>query len=686
MEFRAILRLPQWLGSPTKLLFQFNYTDHPWPDWLGRLGFLCTLICGIIPMGFGAQSSLPESYWKEQEKPWRGIEHAIILRDETLINDRYSNHFRREHRRRLIKVFSPQAIQKFGTLKLLQTEHRSIRNFKAWVHLPTREVVTVSKEDVHKKVRFKEWGRSDIEFSIVFPQLCPGAIIEYTYEIQHKGLKGLYRWDIAHSVYSLHAELTVRTERESSWAYYAQNPAESPVVNQDRDEVTFIRTRVMPFYEEALSLPKEGLSDALFFYYLRRSNRPGNFWRDWGMEWYREFQPFLTPCDQSITIADAIRKAQFPDGMDYRNMDAILHAAYEYVRKNYVPLHTLSNEEFKRFEDDIEQVIAPDPPRDHLFESRTLTSFQMHCVFSALVKSLAPDASIKLGFYSPWNEHVFNPQVLSEDQLTQFLLNIQWQGEDIWVSMDQRVMPFGHVDYGAQMTPVLVVGRDDANFVHIPSSNFHDNHSHQDIHVTIIDLENAKVALHWELGIQKSFQFRSVLNHASQDQIRTIFESAMDQAYQGGASIDHFQITHLIDVNQPLIFDIHFKVPIDLQELDDHLLHTVIGLPAVPIPLSNSQSRHSAIVVPYPSLHTRSITYVLPNWLDYLPLPKDRIFNEDGISYSMRFRGLGSRELNVETSYAVEHQRYGAEKWSVFQRAHRFIQAAQAQNILFQER
>jgi len=554
---------------------------------------------------------------------------------------------------------------------------KSIRDFKGKTYLPNGDINTISKSDINKKTIAKEWGRKYVEWSIAFPGLENGAIIEYSYERTFRRLDGIYKWVFSHEVPTLFSRVQILPKIQSPWAYYSQNPSGKADVLEKDKEITFTRKNIPPFIEEPFGLPTTSTSDAIVFYYFSVVKSPENYWEEWGDEIYRSFIEFTEPCRKS--------KKLVKENFEHIPPEAKLRAIYDFVQTQYLPYQTLTEDEKESYKKEIHKMRYGGNSMPTLLSLKVLHSFEMYQVLACLIQTAIPNCSIDMIFYSPWDTNVFNSKILSTDQLSGFILRATVNNQPEFLEIDRRYRPFGAFDHGAKMNTALVCTAKGSGFETILGERCTKNKTLKESFVTITEDGRAHIRSHIEADPYESYRLRSVIIHMEKDDQKEFLNTLLPKDDQLEVELETWSFENLNDLDKALVLDVTYSYPIELKEVGDYIFLGLQGIDIIKENPFTNETRNGVIVFNYPKYLKHLIHIQIPDHLALSSIPQDHKINQKDFIYTMRFKEGSKNELLVKIEKVLEGNVFPPGKNQFFFESYANMMRAQNEKLVLTE-
>lgn len=361
-----------------------------------------------------------------REDPAAGIEHAVILLEETVRNENLGIEMKTRHHAR-IKILSNEARDLADIEIPILSRDVKLKEWWGRVILPGGEVLSLPREQLEVQ-SIARAGRAEAKaYKAALPGVVPGCVIDYGYELREAGY---YPYDHV----ALQRRYLVREVRfrwiPTDWlpsAYYLSRTENLDIKSDvSKQDITVIGRNLPPVVEEPLMPPDHAVRAALILYYLPLGTEFDDYWEDRA----EGFEAALKDhAGNKSSVQKLIEAMQLPEqgGLDER-----LTAAYEWMGANITRTGLRSFEEIETDTGDDEA-----RKRDRvaaLLSSRSGSRYEIHQAFTSVARALGAEANLLL--VADRNEAYFNPSLKTMRQFDGTLVAVRHPGQS-----DEEAVP-----------------------------------------------------------------------------------------------------------------------------------------------------------------------------------------------------------------------------------------------------
>lgn len=318
-----------------------------------------------------------------------------------------------------------------------------------------------------EKVLLRRAGQNLVAKSFSLPQSCVGCMVEYKYRVNWEKLVFDTVWELQHDLFAVREKFWLRPYQgmlqtrhggdETRLSYVYSNLPEGVAPRETAAGIELTVENVSAFVPEASMPPPDNFKPQVrFFYGGREIESPEAFWRDMGREWYEKSEKFMGRTPQmEAALAEIVGQESDP----LKKLRAIYARTRRLRNLSYEPART-------RVESKKEEL----KPADHA--ALVLThgygfSNEIAELFAALARTAGVQADILRA--SSREERVFDPKLLSGQQLPWELVRVRLEGSEIFLDPGTPMCPFGLVWWPYTSGPALKLDKDGGEFVTVPT-------------------------------------------------------------------------------------------------------------------------------------------------------------------------------------------------------------------------
>ena len=319
-----------------------------------------------------------------------------------------------------------------------------------------------------EKVLLRRAGRNLVAKTFSLPQVCVGCMVEYKYRVIWEKLVFDTVWEPQHDLYTLRERFWLRPYQgmlqtrhggdETRLSYVYSNLPEGVAPRETAAGIELTVENVPAFVSEASMPPPDNFKPQVrFFYGGREIESPEAFWRDMGREWYEKSEKFMGRTPQMESgLAEIVGQETDP----LKKLRAIYARTRRIRNLSYEPVRT-------RVETKKEELKPNDHASDVLAHGYGFSN-EIAELFAALARAAGVQADILR--VSSREERVFDPRLLSGQQLPWELVRVRLDGADLFLDPGTPMCPFGLVWWPYTSGPALKLDREGGEFVTVPTS------------------------------------------------------------------------------------------------------------------------------------------------------------------------------------------------------------------------
>jgi hypothetical protein len=402
--------------------------------------------------------------------PAKGIEHGVILLDETVRNDAFGYATKTQVHRRA-KILSSEG-RKLADVEVELGWDESIEDWWGSTLLPDGTRLDVKDENVREQTRVREGEWSTRVVKIPLPGVAPGSVIDYGYTV------------IADSAYRI-----ISVPLQQSWpvlkfrycwkyplgvgAAYSVHRSEGLDVHVERDRTSMLleASNLRPIVREPYMPPAYETQASVSLYYLRSGDSLDDYWNDQAKSIYKANR---APSPEAM-IRSVLTAVEQHGGGD---LNAKLKTAYEWI---------LANVENRRF-------VRADAS-DHTASSAPAPSLGL--LFTEVARKLGGEAYPVLA--PDRRNNGWDRQIQTIDQLPIQLVAVRSPGApwDQVVLVDLSCgLPFGELPWWVTGVEGMVATAQGARGIFLPPSTPKVNVSHNLVEQVFSD-DSLQVIARW---------------------------------------------------------------------------------------------------------------------------------------------------------------------------------------------
>lgn len=404
--------------------------------------FLSSAFAGVekrkIVPGPARQSALEAAI---QADPAAGIEHAVILLEETERDDDREDWLVRYHLR--AKILSNEA-RELGNVKIRFLNYRSsLREWWGRVILPNGTVKELAKADLKQETVVSVGGYEVRAWVAALPGIEPGAVIDYGYVLQSS-------INLAGDAVPIQREYPVRdfyyrwTPYRNMVASYLVTHSEGLPIRREKDDraVVVLASNLAGVKKEPMMPASLETRATGFFYYVDQEvDNAGAYWKETAAATEREQRRFADKGAIRKLIAEL---ALAPDA----DLKTKLTAAYDWMNQNVANLDRMSSEEKAKRAGNKEDERRVEVTASKVLEQRAGHTEDLVRLFTAIARELGAEAHLVM--VTDRTERYFNPALLSRSQFERTLVAARAPGtpdDQAFVVAPGSGLPFDQVPW-----------------------------------------------------------------------------------------------------------------------------------------------------------------------------------------------------------------------------------------------
>ena len=600
--------------------------------------------------------------------PAKGYEDAVILSEVGIIDNSYTREMSKVTHTLRMKIFSRKGVEDYGTVKLSFDPHNeNIGDIRATVWTPDGKAHELDKKDVHRKAVSKEWGNKETEISFALPGLEKNSVVEYSYYKSYTGLQDINVWYSQHPIYCFRSDVTFIPWATRRWGFTGGNLHARPEVNKDNNTVKGTKLHVVmkdipALPREDYSVPYNSIREFLVFYYTESDRHFDNFWIDYGNSFFKNnVAKYFKPKHATKKLLAKELPGLTPDNA--------IEKIHDYVTSNFIPISTMSKDERAKLDDKYYKKLANAYSVPRMMKLKYLYGYQLDLIEGALIRTALPKAEVNYVLYLPWNEGLFNKSLHTLQQFSASMLRVVNNGETHWLVPALRLLPVDQVEYGARGVPLLALGRE-TKMIRLKPDQPESNLTRIDTDVTLGE-DTLKIHRVKTLNQYAAYDLRKALYYFNGDETRDLLETRLKKRFGNQLKVISQKIINLKDIHKPLILDVTFTVPYELEEAGDQTFFKPVALTRYVTNPFNEEKRYSNIVFRYPNIVEQKVVYHLPEDYTLTSLPKnekvpDFAYAGNVFGYAISYSRQDDHTFTVQTREHLDKNMFGKESLHMF--------------------
>lgn len=365
-----------------------------------------------------------------------------------------------------IKVLKEKG-KEYANVEIEIPQHESIGDLQARTIHPDGAIVDY-KGKPYEKIVVRYRGEQIVAKVFTLPAVTAGSIVEYKYRLLWNHHFYDPTWTVQHELY---------TVKESFWLRRYTAPMDTPHIS-DQTQLSYVTSNMPPgavpkdtgagvelqvenvpaFKPEKYMPPAANFkAEVQFFYGGREIESPDVFWRELGRDWYGKTEHFIGNHQELRTAAGQIIGNEADPEKKLRKLYAraqqTRNLTYESARS--------------RAEGGLESLKANENVLD-VFTHDYGSGNEIAELFAGLARAAGFQAAMLR--VSSRRDRVFDPKLLSENQLGTEIVRVKLNGSDLYLDPGTRFCPFGLVAWSYTSVPALQLDKNGGFFVVIPTA------------------------------------------------------------------------------------------------------------------------------------------------------------------------------------------------------------------------
>ena len=365
-----------------------------------------------------------------------------------------------------IKVLNEKG-QQFADFEIDVPPHYSINDLQARTVHPDGSIAEFAGKPFEKVV-MKYHGEKLIAKSFTLPAVTVGSIIECKYRLvwDHYFFDPL--WTVQHDLYTVKENFSLRRytgplqtrhiSDQTGLSYVTSNMPAGAVPKDTGTGVELQIENVPAFKPEPFMPPPANFkAQVQFFYGGREIESPDIFWRDLGLDWYGKSEHFIGNHQELKAAAAQIIGGEADPERKLRK----LYARAQQTRN-------LTYEEERGGAENKSGSVKSNETVMDVFARGYGSRNEIAELFVALARASGFPAELLRA--SSRKERIFDPKLLSENQLAAEIVRVKLNGADMFLDPGTSFCPFGLVAWTYTSVPALLLDKNGVSFIVVPTA------------------------------------------------------------------------------------------------------------------------------------------------------------------------------------------------------------------------
>lgn len=445
-----------------------------------------------------------------------------------------------------IKVLTENG-KEYANVEIEIPPHYSISDLQARTIHPDKSITEFSGKPFEKTV-VKYLGEKLIARTFTLPAITAGSIVEYKYRLSWNQQFPDPVWMVQHELYTIKEDFWLRRytgpmptrhiSDQTELSYVSSNiPA--GVFPKDTGPAVELQLENIPAFKPEAYMPPEAnfRSQVQFFYGGHEIESPDIFWRDIGQDWYTKTEHFIGYHEQlKKAVAGIIGNETNSEGK---------------LRKLYARAQQTRNLSYEGDREGQERTLKPNGNVMDVFMRKYGSQNEIAELFAALARAVGFSADVLRA--SSRRNRIFDPKLLSENQLGAEILRVKMNGSDLFLDPGTRFCPFGLVAWTATSAPALLLDKNGGSFLIVPTASAEKSVTRRNAEVTL----NSDGLLKGEITVE--FKGNVALDHrlaafATDDAgRRESLENELHSWLPAGSLVQLREVQGLESSEQPLV-------------------------------------------------------------------------------------------------------------------------------------
>lgn len=253
--------------------------------------------------------------------------------------------------------------------------------------------------------------------------------------------------------------------------------------------------------------------------------------------------------------------------------------------------------------------------------------------------------------------------------------------EDDYVLLDATSMavPLGQIPWYLEDTKVLLVREEDSKLITVPHSSPNSNLTHRECDVEISDDGSMRCSMKCTRSGQTASESRSLLQSMTKKQQEEWFQYILSGSCPG-AVLGGYSISHLNELDQPLILNYEFTVPQYVQRIDTLLIFSPGILRNPMFDQLTREKREHGVFLDFPNILVEGIKIKIPAGFRINTLPEEVSESSSFADYSFSCFSDGESVV-LNRQIAIKRVRIAVEEYEYVKAFFNSVVTSQRRNV-----
>jgi hypothetical protein len=367
---------------------------------------------------------------------------------------------------RRIKILQ-EGGKKYANIELQIPPHSSLADFQARTIHPDKTIIEFNGR-LFEKVLAQYRGEKLAAKTLTMPDVTTGSLVEYKYRLLWNQYFNDPIWTVQHELYTVRESFWLRRYKGSMTTRHFSDPTQlsyvtsnmpAGVLPKDTGMGVELEVQNVPAFKGEMFMPPAAnfMAQVLFFYGGREIESPEIFWRDVGQDWYRKTEHFIGNHDELKAVAARAMGGE----TDGEKRLKILYARAQETRNLSFADQQADGESGSpglKLNENVMDVLR----------RRYGSQNEIAELFTALARAAGFSAQVLRA--SDRRDKVFDPKLLSEDQLGKEIVRVKVKDSDLFLDPGTKFCPFGLVTWTSTSAPALQLDKNGGSFIVVPTA------------------------------------------------------------------------------------------------------------------------------------------------------------------------------------------------------------------------
>ncbi len=580
--------------------------------------------------------------------PARGIEHAVILLEERIVDEwRGTDSTEFVHVR--AKILSNEGRNLANVAVRWEPGTDTLAEWWGRTILPDGRVFELKKEDLIVQPVSKYYGRQLKEYRAAIPGVEPGAIIDYGYDLRARGYWRKNHIALQRDWPILEMRLRWRPVQHRNAAYHVWAPGLDVKLDRDEGAIRLLAHNLPALVDEPFMPPDPQVRAGVTLYYPGASLE--NYWEERGKAVHRHVNAYFS---QRARLDAAVAGLGLDAGTP---LDAKLRKAYAWVTDHVRDVGLESAEEQDALADEAartrNQARKLFTTVDDVLAKGSASDFEVAVVFQGMARALGAEAWVVLG--ADRRATLYDPEMKDMTPFRHALVAVRApgsEGEPTLVDPGSG-LPYGEVPWWLTGVPALRAAAEGFVPIQVPVSAAPQNVQEAKAEVGI-DLEQAQAHLVWSRsgkGQQGLDERRDLRDLDAAERKKRLSELCRFSAED---EVEDAQAPGLERLSEPHRLSCRVTHALDAGAADAGELQFGFRGPWIDPPpdFEGRAGRHHPVVLDFPQVAVSTITLHAPEGFAPGDPPAPVAFDSPFGRYKVSFKVAGPTFL-VERGFAL---------------------------------